>query len=125
VHGCPLGTLPLVGHGSRDPKPGKAEDALNSAKGLCDPPAAPGAAGASLMFCSGGHQTDFNSEGEPDPTSEEQVRFGSLADIRERTRDVRFIPKSGHAHRRHQCLLSAISGHKSVVADGANLIARS
>src|SRR5262249_42518130 len=39
------------------------------------------------------------------------VRFGSLADIRERTRDVRFTPRSGHAQRRHRCLLSAISGH--------------
>src|SRR5262249_48218750 len=37
------------------------------------------------------------------------VRYGSLADIRKRIRDVRFIPKSRHGHRRHQCLLSAIS----------------
>jgi len=29
----------------------------------------------------------------------EDVRFGSLADIREQTSDVRFIPKSGHAQR--------------------------
>ena len=27
-------------------------------------------------------------------------------------RDVRFAPNSGHAHRRHQCLLSAKSGHQ-------------
>jgi hypothetical protein len=33
------------------------------------------------------------------------VRIGSLTDIRERIRDVRFIPKSRHGHRRHQCLL--------------------
>src|SRR5262245_21517226 len=39
------------------------------------------------------------------------VRFGSLADIRKRIRDVRFTPKSGHAQRRHRCLLSANSGH--------------
>jgi hypothetical protein len=39
------------------------------------------------------------------------VRFGSLADIRERLGDVRFTPKSRHGHRRHQCLLSAISRH--------------
>jgi len=38
------------------------------------------------------------------------VRFGSLADIRERSRDVRFTLRSGHAHRRHQCLLCAING---------------
>src|SRR6476660_8133094 len=40
------------------------------------------------------------------------VCFGSLADISERIRDVRFTPRSRHAHRRHQCLLSAISGHR-------------
>jgi hypothetical protein len=39
------------------------------------------------------------------------VRFGSLADISERIRHVRFTPRSGHAHRRHQCLRSATSGH--------------
>ena len=39
------------------------------------------------------------------------VRYGSLADIGERFRDVRFTPKSGHAHRRHRCLLCAKSGH--------------
>ena len=33
----------------------------------------------------------------------------SLRDIRERIRDVRFTPRSRHAHRRHQCLLSARS----------------
>ena len=38
------------------------------------------------------------------------VRNGSLADIRERLRDVRFTLKSGHARRRIRCLLSAISG---------------
>jgi hypothetical protein len=38
------------------------------------------------------------------------VRYGSLAEIRERIRDVRFIVRSRHAHRRQQCLLSAKSG---------------
>jgi hypothetical protein len=44
------------------------------------------------------------------PAKLPNVRFGSLADIRRRIRDVRFIAKSRHAHRRHQCLLSATSG---------------
>jgi hypothetical protein len=39
------------------------------------------------------------------------VCFGSLADIRERIRDVRFGPRSGHVQRRDRCLLSATSGH--------------
>ena len=39
------------------------------------------------------------------------VRLGSLADISQRIRDVRFAPNSGHLHRRNLCLLSAISGH--------------
>ena len=39
------------------------------------------------------------------------VCYGSLADISERIRDVRFTPKSGHAQRQHQRPLSAISGH--------------
>jgi hypothetical protein len=43
-----------------------------------------------------------------DPT---EVRFGSLADISERTKDVRFTPESGHAERQHRRPLSAISGH--------------
>ena len=30
------------------------------------------------------------------------VRFGSLADIGQPIRDVRFTPESGHAHRRHR-----------------------
>ena len=41
------------------------------------------------------------------------VRYGSLADIGERSRDVRFTPKSGHAQRQHGCPLSAKSGHSS------------
>jgi hypothetical protein len=39
------------------------------------------------------------------------VRFGSLADIRERIRDVCFTPESGHVQRRNRCLLCAKSGH--------------
>ena len=55
------------------------------------------------------------------------VRFGSLADISERTKDVRFTPQSGHAERQHRRPLCAISGHNLpgklflVVADCANL----
>jgi hypothetical protein len=37
------------------------------------------------------------------------VRFGSLADIRARIRDVRFTLNSGHARHRIRCLLSARS----------------
>ena len=40
-------------------------------------------------------------------TEESYVRFGSLADISERTRDVRFTPESGHAERQHRRPLSA------------------
>ena len=39
------------------------------------------------------------------------VRLGSLADIGECIRDVRFAPLSGHAQGRHRCQLSATSGH--------------
>lgn len=38
------------------------------------------------------------------------VRFGSLADIRERISDVCFTPERGYIQRRSQCPLSAISG---------------
>jgi hypothetical protein len=37
------------------------------------------------------------------------VRFGSLADIGQPIRDVRFAPESGHVQRRTRCLLCAIS----------------
>ena len=40
----------------------------------------------------------------------DDVRFGSLADIKEPQSHVRFTPRSRHAHRRHRCLLSAKSG---------------
>ena len=59
-------------------------------------------------------------------------RFGSLADIEARIGDVRFAPKSGHAHRRHQCLLSAKSGqirllpadpHAGLTADAFDIVA--
>ena len=39
-----------------------------------------------------------------------EVCFGSLADTEARIRDVRFTLRSGHAHRRHRCLLCANSG---------------
>jgi hypothetical protein len=39
------------------------------------------------------------------------VRFGSLADVGQPIRDVRFAPESGHTHRQHKCPLSAKSGH--------------
>jgi hypothetical protein len=39
------------------------------------------------------------------------VRFGSLADVGQPIRDVRFAPESGHTHRQHKCPLSANSGH--------------
>ena len=35
-----------------------------------------------------------------------------LADIRERIRDVRFAPESGHIQRQDRCLLCANSGHQ-------------
>ena len=46
------------------------------------------------------------------PNAAANVRFGSLADIGERTRDVRFTPESGHADRQHRRPLSANSGHQ-------------
>src|SRR5262245_35463460 len=39
------------------------------------------------------------------------VRFGSLADIGQLIRDVRFAPESRHVQRRNRCLLSATSRH--------------
>ena len=42
------------------------------------------------------------------------VCFGSLA-VECGILDVRFTPKSGHAHRGHRCLLCAISGHCAVL----------
>jgi len=44
-----------------------------------------------------------------DLTSRRHLRSGSLADISERIRDVRFILKSRYPHGRHRCLLSARS----------------
>ena len=41
------------------------------------------------------------------------VRYGSLADISERIRDVRFTPESGHADRQHRRPLSANSGQSA------------
>jgi hypothetical protein len=39
------------------------------------------------------------------------VRFGSLADIVQRLRHVRYSPQSGHSPARSTCLLCAISRH--------------
>jgi len=54
--------------------------------------------------------------GDCEPTSVEDanVRYGSLADIIQRIRNVRFTLNSGHAPPDHQCPLSARSGHRSV-----------
>ena len=41
----------------------------------------------------------------------EHVRFGSLADIGERIRNVRFTPESRHVQRPNRCPLGANSGH--------------
>jgi hypothetical protein len=41
--------------------------------------------------------------------------LGSLPDIDQQIRGVRFTPKSGHVQRRNRCLLCAISGHWIVV----------
>ena len=38
--------------------------------------------------------------------------YGSLADIDQPIRDVRFAPESRHVQRRNQCLLCANSGHR-------------
>src|SRR5262249_34189725 len=51
-------------------------------------------------------------------------RFGSLADIREWIRDVRFTPESGHAQSRHRCLLSANSGHWNVSREDFRLTSK-
>ena len=47
-------------------------------------------------------------------TANSLLRYQSkacLADIGQPIRDVRFIPTRRHAHHRHQCPLSAISGN--------------
>ena len=41
-----------------------------------------------------------------------QVRLGSLADISQYDRHVRFTPKSGHSRLTLECPLSANSGHR-------------
>ena len=45
------------------------------------------------------------------------VRFGSLADIIQRQRHVRFTPNSGHDPPDHQCPLSARSRHPPIAGD--------
>ena len=49
------------------------------------------------------------------------VRFGSLADVSERNRDVRFTPESGHAERQHRRPLSVICRHCKVNQRDARL----
>jgi hypothetical protein len=49
----------------------------------------------------------------------QNVRFGSLADIGQPIRDVRFAPESGHVQRRNRCLLCANSGRRlDLTTDG-------
>ena len=48
------------------------------------------------------------------PKTPSDVRYGSLADIGERIRDVRFTPESGHDQRQHRRPLSANSGRLPV-----------
>src|SRR6476620_6906825 len=55
--------------------------------------------------------------GQANRRSTRDVRFGSLADISERTKDVRFTPESGHAELQHRRPLSAISGHGKIAWD--------
>jgi hypothetical protein len=42
------------------------------------------------------------------------VRFGSLADIGQPIRDVRFAPESGHVQRQDRCPLLAQSRHEKI-----------
>jgi D-alanyl-D-alanine carboxypeptidase len=46
----------------------------------------------------------------------DHVRFGSLADIGQPIRDVRFAPESGHVQRRTRCLLAVDCMHPSPLA---------
>ena len=52
------------------------------------------------------------------------VRFGSLTDIVQRPRHVRFTPDSGHSSAQVGCPLADISARRviPIVADTANLI---
>jgi hypothetical protein len=42
--------------------------------------------------------------------------FGSLADILQGNRNVRFTPESGHQRAQRKCLLSANSGHRGLIS---------
>jgi len=46
--------------------------------------------------------------------AEENVRFGSLADMETAATNVRFTPMSGHAQRPNQCLLCANNGPSTI-----------
>src|SRR3954447_18727887 len=48
------------------------------------------------------------------------LRYGSLADIGQPIRDVRFAPESRHVRRRNRCLLCATSGHSDALAHDHN-----
>jgi hypothetical protein len=50
------------------------------------------------------------------PADATDVRFGSLADIVQRQRHVRFTPDSGHSSVRVGCPKSAISGHRGLLS---------
>ena len=60
------------------------------------------------------HQKQFNDDAlgflAHERIHENDDRFGSLADIGERIRDVRFLPESGHGQGQRPCPLSAKSG---------------
>jgi hypothetical protein len=54
---------------------------------------------------------------------ESNVRFGSLADIGEGCQGCPLYPRSGHAHRRHQCLLCARSRDFSLADRSSSIYA--
>ena len=64
----------------------------------------------------------FSGGEEPPVPGREDVRFGSLADISERIRDVRFTPERGHAERQDRRRLSAISRRWGAAVMGAVLV---
>ena len=71
-----------------------------------------------------GSNSPLSSEGplQSRPVSGEgNVRYGSLADFRERARDVRFTSKSGHVQHRSRCPLCATSGHQGLCIIGLRL----
>jgi hypothetical protein len=55
-------------------------------------------------------------------SGDQHVRFGSLADLRSRIRDVRFTPKSGHAQRLWG---GGVSDANHVLSSGSAKVTRS